>query len=224
MKLNVLYDDNHVLVVEKPACMPMVPDDSGDLSLLDFSKQWVKEKYQKPGAVFLGVVHRLDRPVSGVVVFARTSKAAARLSKAWQENKVEKMYVAVSENKAPSKIGAEGEWTQWLYKDRQKNRVSVNRCDGAKEARTEYRVVHSDDKGTLLHLWPLTGRSHQLRVACATNGMVLLGDLKYGARTPMANKEIGLHAASLSFPHPTNGDKVTIELPAPSWATERLRS
>ena len=80
MKLNVLYDDNHVLVVEKPACMPMVPDDSGDLSLLDFSKQWVKEKYQKPGAVFLGVVHRLDRPVSGVVVFARTSKAAARLS------------------------------------------------------------------------------------------------------------------------------------------------
>jgi 23S rRNA pseudouridine1911/1915/1917 synthase len=132
------------------------------------------------------------------------------------------MYVAVSESRAPSKIGAEGEWTQWLYKDRQKNRVSVNRCDGAKEARTEYRVVHSDDKGTLLHLWPLTGRSHQLRVACATNGMVLLGDLKYGARTPMGNKEIGLHAASLSFPHPTKDETVKIELPAPGWAVAAL--
>jgi 23S rRNA pseudouridine1911/1915/1917 synthase len=222
MKLNVLYDDNHVLVVEKPACMPMVPDDSGDLSLLDLAKQWVKEKYQKPGAVFLGVVHRLDRPVSGVVVFARTSKAAARLSKAWQENKVEKMYVAVSESRAPSKIGVEGEWTQWLYKDRSKNRVSVNKCDGAKEARTEYRVVYSGESGTLLHLWPLTGRSHQLRVACATNGMVLLGDLKYGARMPMADKEIGLYAASLSFPHPTKGEQITIELPAPAWAVDVL--
>jgi 23S rRNA pseudouridine1911/1915/1917 synthase len=162
--------------------------------------------------------------VSGVVVFARTSKAAARLSKAWQDNKVEKMYVAVSESRAPSKIGAEGEWTQWLYKDRQKNRVSVNRCDGAKEARTEYRVVHSDEKGTLLHLWPLTGRSHQLRVACATNGMPLLGDLKYGARTPIKNKAIGLHAASLSFPHPTKDETIAIELPAPEWAAEWLRS
>ena len=222
MKLNVLYDDNHVLVVEKPACMPMVPDDSGDLSLLDFSKQWVKEKYKKPGAVFLGVVHRLDRPVSGVVVFARTSKAAARLSKAWQENKVEKMYVAASESRAPAKIGVEGEWTQWLYKDRSKNRVSVNKCDGAKEARTEYRVVYSGENGTLLHLWPLTGRSHQLRVACATNGMVLLGDLKYGARMPMADKEIGLYAASLSFPHPTKDETVKIELPAPGWAVDVL--
>ncbi|HIA38374.1 MAG TPA: RNA pseudouridine synthase [Planctomycetes bacterium] len=223
MKLNVLYDDNHVLVVEKPACMPIVPDDSGDESLLDIAKQWVKEKYQKPGAVFLGVVHRLDRPVSGVVVFARTSKAAARLSKAWKENKVEKMYVGVSSNSAPSKIGSDGEWTQWLYKDRKKNRVSVNRCDGAKEARTEYRVVYSGDNGCLLHLWPITGRSHQLRVACATNGMVLLGDLKYGSRNPMPNKEIGLHAAKLSFPHPTKGELVVIELPAPAWAAEILR-
>ncbi|MDP6963079.1 MAG: RNA pseudouridine synthase [Planctomycetota bacterium] len=223
MKLNVLYDDNHVLAVEKPACMPIVPDDSGDMSLLDLAKQWVKEKYNKPGAVFLGVVHRLDRPVSGVVVFARTSKAAARLSKSWQDNKVEKMYVAVSENPAPSKIGSDGEWSQWLYKDRKKNRVSVKKCDGAKEARTEYRVVHSGEGGCLLHLWPITGRSHQLRVACATNGMVLLGDLKYGASKPMSNKGVGLHAASLGFPHPTKDEMVKIELPAPDWAAAVLQ-
>ncbi|MHC4379467.1 MAG: RluA family pseudouridine synthase [Planctomycetota bacterium] len=211
--------DNHLLVVRKPACQPIVPDDSGDLSLLEEGKAWVKKEFDKPGNVFLGVVHRLDRPVSGVVVFARTSKGASRLSKAWQEHAVEKTYLAWSREQPQPGLGQDGEWQQWLWKDRERNRVFVGKRDGAKHAITSWRILKQGDRGTLLELKPKTGRAHQLRVACATAGMPLAGDLKYGADTPLKDRSIGLHASRLVFPHPTRDETVDLCAEPPQWAS-----
>jgi len=218
-KLNVLYVDNHVLVVVKPACQPIVPDDSGDLSLLDQAKQWVKQEYNKPGDVFLGVVHRLDRPVSGVVVFARTSKGASRLSAAWQRHEVQKTYLAWSRATPKLEMDRIGEWRQWLWKDRSRNRVTIGKREGAKEAITLWEILEVNPRGSLLRLQPKTGRAHQLRVACAAAGLVLAGDLKYGAEQSLKNRSVGLHAWSLEFKHPTKDEVLRFTAPPPSWAT-----
>jgi len=215
--LNVLHCDNHVLVVDKPACVPIVPDSSGDVALLDIAKEWVKREYSKPGEVFLGVVHRLDRPVSGVVVFARTSKAASRLSDAWRRHDIEKIYWGMSESPAPQE--RKGEVEQWLWKDAKRNVVRrftrEGRQDGAKLAQTSWRVLSAKPGSTLFELIPHTGRPHQLRVACASLGCVLKGDLKYGARQPLPDKSIALHARRLTFAHPTLKDRVTFESECP---------
>jgi len=213
--LEVLLADNHLLVVAKPAGLPSVPDSSGDESLLDRAKAWVKAHYQKPGAVFLGVVQRLDRPVSGALVFARTSKAAARLAEALREQRAHKVYWALAEGEPQA---AEGELVQWLWKDEERNKVHV--CgrgrDGAREARTRWRVLARAAGRTLYEFRPASGRPHQLRVAAATLGTPLCGDLKYGARTALADQSIALHARELGFEHPTSGERVqcVAELPA----------
>lgn len=217
--LKVLYEDNHLLVVHKPACLPIVPDASRDPSLLEQAKAWIKKKYDKPGEVFLGVVHRLDRPVSGVVVFARTSKAAQRLHASWQEpDAVRKHYLAASDAAWPASVREEGTWRQWLWKDRERNRVIVSRQDGSREAITNYQRIPKKG-GSALLLEAVTGRSHQLRVACAQAGMPLLGDLKYGAREPLADQSIGLHAWRLRLPHPTRDEVMRWEAPPPAWAS-----
>jgi 23S rRNA pseudouridine1911/1915/1917 synthase len=218
MVLEVLHVDNHILVVHKPACVPVVPDISGDESLFDQAKAWLKHEYNKPGEVFLGVVHRLDRPVSGVVVFARTSKGASRLSASWRENAVEKKYIARSKGHLPAGAPRSGEWRMWLTKDSKRNLVLVGKSEKAKLAITKWRILAEDPKGTLLELQPLTGRPHQLRVACAKAGLVLLGDLKYGADQPLSDRSIGLHAASLAFPHPTLSQRQEFHAPAPPWS------
>jgi len=224
MTLEVLHADNHLLVVRKPACVPTAPDDSGDESLLERAKAWVKREYDKPGDVFLGVVHRLDRPVSGVVVFARTSKAARRLTDAFRERRVEKRYLGVA-GRAPDP--ERGVVEQWLLKDRGKNRVAIVRpgSEGARPARTSWRVVGTGGEGrgfrVLLELVPQTGRPHQLRVAAASLGAPLLGDLKYGATAPLADKSIALHAVELGIPHPTGGEVLRFRTPPPEldvWA------
>lgn len=216
--MNPIYADNHILVVEKPAGQPIVPDDSGDLSLLDEAKSWVKQEYGKPGDVFLGVVHRLDRPVSGVVVFARTSKGASRLTRSWQHKAVGKTYLGWSRRRPAGDLGEEGEWRQWLWKDRARNRVRVERREGAKEAVTAWRILKTGDWGTLLELQPVTGRAHQLRVACATAGLPLAGDLKYGSVDPLKDRSIGLHAERLVFPHPTREETMDFRVEPPRWA------
>jgi 23S rRNA pseudouridine1911/1915/1917 synthase len=222
MELCVLHADNHLLVVVKPAGLPTVPDATGDASLLDLAKAWVKRAKEKRGEAYLGVVHRLDRPVSGVVVFARTSKAAARLTEAFRSRTVKKGYWGVSV-RAPSP--AEGTLEQWLWKDPAKNHVRVV-CEGrpgAQRAVTNYRVGAEVGEGPrariLLELEPLTGRAHQLRVAAASLGCALLGDLKYGARAPLPDKSIGLHARALEFAHPTGGEPLRFECapPARPW-------
>jgi 23S rRNA pseudouridine1911/1915/1917 synthase len=203
--LEVLHCDNHVLVVVKPACVPIVPDESGDRSLLEIAKSWVKREYEKPGAVFLGVVHRLDRPVSGVVVFGRTSKGAARLSAQFRDREVEKIYHGVVPGVPPQ---PEGEIEQFLRKDERRNRVivEIGERGGAKLARTSYRVLRRVGENAILELRPHTGRPHQLRVACASLGLPLLGDLKYGAPEPLPDRSIALHAFSLRFQHPTRAE------------------
>jgi 23S rRNA pseudouridine1911/1915/1917 synthase len=224
--VEVLHCDNHVLALVKPAGMPVVPDSSGDESLLDWAKAWVKIEHQKPGDVFLGVVHRLDRPVSGIVVFGRTSKGADRLSKAWRENRVQKIYHAVSDASARFKVGQSGILHHWLCKDREKNMVRVvcpteeipDHVCLSKDARlgkTQWRILAIEKSATRLELKPLTGRSHQLRVACASLQMPLRGDLKYGAEMPMAGRRIALHACELRLPHPTRHTELHFLSPEP---------
>jgi len=221
---SVLYEDNHLLVLEKPACLPCVPDASEDESLLDWGKQYVKEAYDKPGAVFLGVVHRLDRPVSGVVLFARTSKAADRLSAQFRERTVEKTYLGVTTGPAPTESGL---LEQWLRKDTDANRVHIaaEGEEGARSAVTEWRALERRGDLTLLELKPRTGRPHQLRVACKSLGAPLAGDLKYGAREPLPDMSIALHAAQLAFDHPTREERLEFKASPPGaeiWKGWRL--
>ena len=211
----ILHACNHVLCVAKPPGLPVVPDSSGDESLFDQVKAWIKVEYQKPGEVFLGVVHRLDRPVSGVVCFARTSKGAARLGESFRAKTAQKTYVARLSSPLRTSHPASGAVEHWLLKDSARNvvRVVPEGTAGAKLARSEYRILKDR---TWVNLSPVTGRSHQLRVAMASLGSPLLGDLKYGATEPLADKSIALHAERLVLPHPTRDDLVDVTAPFPS--------
>lgn len=219
----ILHCDNHVIAVVKPAGMPVVPDASGDEALSDWTKAWIKKEYNKPGDVFLGVVHRLDRPVSGIVVFGRTSKGASRLSAAWRQGRVKKIYRGISDASPTLAVGDTGQVVQWLIKDRQRNVVravdaktaerhnsKANKQDRAREARSNWKVLSIDQGKTLLELEPVTGRAHQLRLACLELGLPLMGDLKYGAKSAMAGRRIGLHARQLIFPHPTRDEEIDL--------------
>ena len=212
--LHVLYSDNHLLVVAKPAGIPIVPDSSGDESLFDQARRWVEVTFDKPGRAFLGVVHRLDRPVSGVVVFARTSKGAARLSTQFAETGVQKTYWGIM-GRAPEE--QEGTLKHWLHKDRDANRVHIVAADtpDAREAVTRWRQLAVDGGRALIEFSPATGRSHQLRVAAATLGSPLLGDLKYGAAEPLPDRSIALHARALGFEHPTRKEPMSFATPPP---------
>jgi 23S rRNA pseudouridine1911/1915/1917 synthase len=212
--LEILYTDNHLIAVDKPAGIPTVPDATGAASLFDLVRSWIETEFQKPGRAFLGVVHRLDRPVSGVVVFARTSKAAGRLSEAIREHRVRKVYwgVGLGEPRAAS-----GELVQWLSKDTEANLVTAferERAD-AKRAVTRWRVLAKRGGRTLYEFEPLTGRAHQLRVCAATLGTPLAGDRRYGARDRLADRSIALHARRLEIEHPTRKEPLVLESPAP---------
>jgi 23S rRNA pseudouridine1911/1915/1917 synthase len=211
--LHVLYEDNHCMAVIKPAGMPTAGDRTGDVSLLDLVRRYVKEKYRKPGRVFLGLVHRLDRPVSGVVLFARTSKAAARLSAQFRAGTIRKTYRAWVEGE-PS--AAAGEWTDWLVKDRARNvaRVVVPNSPGARHAALAYRTLEATAGAAHLELRPHTGRAHQIRIQLARRGHPILGDVKYGARRTQPGW-IALHALELTFDHPVRHEPVTIRAPEP---------
>ena len=213
--LEVVHHDNHLLVVNKPAGLPTVPDDSGDESLLERAKAWVGETYHKPGAVFLGVVHRLDRPVSGLVVLARTSKAARRLTAAFAERRVEKIYWGVA---ARCPEPPQGSLEQWLVKDRERNRVHVVEAgaENAKLAHTDWNTLERGPRSCLIELRPSSGRAHQLRVAMASLGAPLLGDLRYGASEPLPDRSVALHALLLELPHPTRSERLRFEVPPPT--------
>ena len=204
----VIHEDNHIIVVIKPPNIPTQADSSGDLDLASVIKTYLKEKYNKPGNVFLGMVHRLDRPVCGVMVFAKTSKAASRLSDQFRRGTVKKEYAATVEG-----VLDDGPKTlvHYLVKDREKNRTKAftkERAD-AKKASLTYSTVESDGKATLLSVTPHTGRPHQIRAQLAAIGHPILGDIKYGAKKPLKDKSIMLFAVKLSFTHPVTKELLT---------------
>ncbi|MBD8003706.1 RluA family pseudouridine synthase [Bacillus norwichensis] len=213
MKIQILYEDNHLLVVEKPVNLPVQEDNSGDKDLLSALKEDIKIRYQKPGNVFLGLVHRLDRPVGGVMVFAKTSKAASRLSDAIRRQKFERTYLAVVRG-IPQK---EARLEHYLYKDQRNNIVKVVPATHkqGKKSILEYRVLASSENLSLLSVRLLTGRSHQIRVQLSTIGHPLYGDQKYGQNVNRPGQQIALWANTLEFEHPTKKDTVRFESKPP---------
>lgn len=215
--LEVLHCESHLLVVCKPAGVPTVPDASGDTSLLEMAREWVKARFHKPGRVFLGVVHRLDRPVSGVLLLARTSKAAARLSTQFRGAGASKLYLGRFED-VPREMP--GRVEQWLLKDARENRVRAvdPQAPGARLARTRLGWLRAPAPGNpgWVALWPETGRPHQLRAAMAGLGAPLLGDVKYGAPRPLPDASVALHALRIEVGHPTRDERLRFECPLPA--------
>jgi 23S rRNA pseudouridine1911/1915/1917 synthase len=215
-QLDVLYEDNHLLVVNKPAMLPTMGVAEGKDSLLSVAKEYIRKKYSKPGNVYLGVVSRLDAPVTGIVVIARTSKAARRLSEVFREREVEKTYWAVV-----SGTPDEGELTleHYLRKDERHRHMHVTHadCPDAQLARLHYRVLKSVDDLSLLEIQLETGRKHQIRVQLAKIGHPIVGDRKYESSAEFPHG-IALHARKLAFPHPVRKEPFCFEAPLPdSW-------
>jgi 23S rRNA pseudouridine1911/1915/1917 synthase len=210
--LHVLYEDNHCLAVVKPPGLLTAGDRTGDVSLVDQVRDYLRAKYKKPGNVFVGVVHRLDRPVGGVVLFARTSKAAARLAEQFRSGRVEKVYQAVVEGRVTERAG---QLVDQLVKDHETNVVRrVKETDlHARMSRLSFRRLKSDPSTTLLEIRPTTGRSHQIRVQLSAAGHPILGDRKYGSKRRFADG-IALRAVRLTFEHPTTKLPITVEAPA----------
>lgn len=215
--LKVLYEDNHLIAVYKQAGWLVQGDRTGDTPLSEYVKEYVKIRYRKPGDVFLGVIHRLDRPVSGVVIFARTSKGLQRMNKLFADRAVQKEYWAVSAQR-PKPI--EGKLTHFLLKDRERNVSKAyqqvgRRTKDAKKSTLTYKLLASVGDHHLLEVNPETGRPHQIRVQLSELGCSIRGDLKYGA--PRANKDgsIHLHCRSLSFVHPVKKEPIQIFADAP---------
>ena len=208
-----LFEDNHLLAVNKPAGLPAAHFDGDTVTADHWAKGYLKAKYAKPGNVFLGVVHRIDRPTSGVLLFARTSKAAARLSEQFRDGTAEKVYLAVTSG---CDWPEAGELRDWLLHDDPARRVRAVLPDtpGAKPAATAFTVLARDGDRAVLELRPQTGRKHQLRVQLASRGGPIIGDAKYGSPTPLGDA-IALHARSLTVTHPTRGEPLTFIAPLP---------
>ena len=218
--LDVLYEDNHLLIVNKPAGLATMGVSAGTTSLITVAKEYLREKYQKPGNVYLGVVSRLDTPVTGAVLFARTSKAAARMTEQYRERTVEKIYWAIVEGHLSP---ATGELVDWLRKDERHRRVHVASptAPDAQEARLKYQVLEElarRNDHSLLEIRLETGRKHQIRVQLAHHGHPIVGDVKYGSRDDLA-AGIALHARRLVVEHPTLHTPVEVVAPLPkTWA------
>ncbi len=212
--LKIIYEDNHLLVVEKAVNILSQADSSGDPDLLSLLKADLKERYQKPGNVYLGLVHRLDRPVGGVMIFAKTSKAASRLSAQIRTREFQKKYLAVLHGKPAA---ANGELRHYLLKDSKSNQVTVysRPVPGAKEGLLEYKVVESNHDLTLIRVDLHTGRSHQIRAQFAFIGHPLFGDQKYGAGLAKPGEQIALWSEEIRCLHPTKNELMVFDLQPP---------
>ena len=197
----VVYEDNHLLIINKDPGVLVQSDRTGDESLVEMLRNYIKEKYNKPGDVFLHPVHRLDRPVSGLVIFARTSKALERMNEIFRKRQVQKTYWAVVRMKPPQKSD---KLVSWLVKDELKNQVSTHTHEvpGSQRAELNYRVLGKINEHYLLEVEPITGRPHQIRVQLAEIGCPIRGDMKYGYDRETPDKKIYLHARRLFFVHP----------------------
>ncbi|MCR4436592.1 MAG: RluA family pseudouridine synthase [Clostridiales bacterium] len=206
--MKILYEDNHLLVVEKPVNVPSQKDDSEDPDILTMVKEDIKRRYNKPGNVYLGLVHRLDRPVGGVMVLAKTSKAAARLSEQIRSRKLKKVYLAVVHGEMDA---VSGHLEHFLKKDASTNTVMVVSAwtEGAKEALLDYTVVGVENNLSLLRVRLHTGRPHQIRVQLSAIGHPLFGDQKYGARLNKPGQQLALWSNQITCIHPTRQEEMT---------------
>lgn len=212
--MKVVYEDNHILVVNKDPGEIVQGDKTGDQPLSETLKEWLRKKYDKPGNVFLGVVHRLDRPVGGLVIFAKTSKALSRLNDMLRDGKIHKTYLAVTRGTPPA---ASGELHHYIRSDARTNKSSASQTPkpGAKEARLRYRHVASSDRYHLLEIELLTGRKHQIRVQLSSMGCPIRGDLKYGDKRSNSDGSISLLSWKLDFVHPVSGEHIVLKAPVP---------
>jgi len=207
--LLVLYEDNHLIAVKKEPGSIVQSDKTGDETLAEEVKAYIKRKYKKPGDVFLGIIHRLDRPVGGVIVFARTSKALTRMNELFREKKISKTYWAIVEEKPPRE---DGQLVNWLKKNQEKNRSRAYDIEvkESKKAELTYRLMGRSKHYYYIEVHPKTGRHHQIRVQLAHLGCKIKGDVKYGAKRTNKDGSIHLFARSLSFIHPVKKEKLII--------------
>lgn len=213
--MQVLYEDNHIIIVYKQSGEIVQGDKTGDKPISETIKEWIKEKYAKPGNVFLGVVHRLDRPVSGIVVFAKTSKALSRLNNMFRNGEVRKTYWAMVQT-APNM--PEATLTNWLVRNEKQNKSYVynNEMPNAKQAILKYKTIGQTEHYTLLEVNLLTGRHHQIRCQLAAIGCPIKGDLKYGAHRSNPDGSISLLSHKVEFIHPVSKQKIVVVSPLPT--------
>jgi 23S rRNA pseudouridine1911/1915/1917 synthase len=213
--IKIIYEDNHLIAVNKTAGILVQGDETGDTPLSELIKNYLKEKYQKQGNVFVGVIHRLDRPVSGVVLFAKTSKALARMNAAFSERTTQKIYWALVKG-VP--LQQQGKLVHWLLKNPSNNTVKAvpAHTKNAQYAELSYQLLAQKSNNSLLEVYPLTGRPHQIRVQLAKMNCVIVGDVKYGYPVPNDDASICLHAKQLTFEHPTKKEIITIQADLPT--------
>lgn len=212
--LDILYEDNHLIIINKTNRDLVQGDKTGDKSLDQQVKDYIKDKYNKPGEVFLGVAHRLDRPVSGAVIFARTSKALARLNKMFQENKMKKVYWAITRNLPRPESGT---LLHYISRNTKQNKSYCHETEGknSKKAELDYQLIGRSDSFFLIEVILKTGRHHQIRAQLSKIGCPIKGDLKYGAKRSNANGGISLHARSIEFEHPVKKVPIKVEAKPP---------
>ncbi|MDR1527616.1 MAG: RluA family pseudouridine synthase [Dysgonamonadaceae bacterium] len=212
--MTVLYEDNHLIAVNKTSSEIVQGDKTGDTPLSETVKQWLKAKYSKPGEAFIGVVHRLDRPVSGVVLFAKTSKALERMNALFRDGQIRKTYWAIVKNPPPQ---PEGELVHYLIRNEKQNKsfATVNEKPGSKKAILTYRLLDRSDRYFLLEIDLKTGRHHQIRCQLAAIGCPVRGDLKYGYDRSNPDGGISLHARRVQFIHPVSRSEIEITAPVP---------
>ena len=213
--MNVVYEDNHIIIVNKASGEIVQGDKTGDIPLSETVKQYIKEKYQKPGNVFLGVVHRLDRPVSGLVVFAKTSKALSRLNDMFRTGDVHKTYWAIVKR---GDIAPEATLTDWLTRNERQNKSYAHprEVPGSKKAVLSYKVRSVSDNYMLLDVHLMTGRHHQIRCQLANMGCPIKGDLKYGSPRSNPDGSISLMSRRVEFVHPVSKETIVAEAPVPN--------
>lgn len=214
MNISILYEDNHLLIVEKPVNMPVQADQSEDMDLLTYVKADIKKRYNKPGNVYVGLIHRLDRPVGGAIIFAKTSKAASRMANLLRKQEITRTYLAVVRGKV---VRGQGRLIDYVWKDRQKNEVYVvnENKTGAKKAVLDYTLLQTQQDLSLIKVQLQTGRSHQIRVQMKALGHPLYGDQKYGEQVNKRGQQIALWAHTLSFIHPVRGEEIQVICPPP---------
>lgn len=217
IKKRILFEDNHLIIINKLTSEIVQGDKTGDETLADKVRKYIKTAYNKPGNVFLGVVHRLDRPTSGAVIFAKTSKALSRLNNMFRDNEIKKIYWAVSDTMPPDEKGV---LKHYLLKNQKQNKSYAHKTEvpDSKLAKLTYTVIRATDSYYLLSIELHTGRHHQIRAQLAAVGCRIKGDLKYGSPRSNPGGGIHLHARSLSFKHPVSKDQIDITAPAPSDA------